>query len=101
MSQQECGALSKITSNPEIVKLPKIAAKIALCALQKELSDCQNEMSHSYIYIDLDAILGPTSYFWVFNFIIIFPVGTTSLPWSSTSSWGFCNGVDGSSCNFL
>jgi hypothetical protein len=40
-------------------------------------------MSQSCIYIDLDVSLGPSSYFRVFNFIIIFPLGPTSLPKSS------------------
>jgi hypothetical protein len=89
---------------PKNNEITKTIIATTLCALHKELFDCPNEMTQSYIYTNLGAYLGPTYYSESSNYFIIFNlllVGPTSLPRSSISSWEFCNGVDGSSCTFL
>jgi hypothetical protein len=61
--------------NQEIAKFTKTVAATALCALQKEFPAYPNEMIQSCIYSNLGASLGMASYFWLFNYFIIFMWG--------------------------
>jgi hypothetical protein len=74
---------------PRNNEITKTTIETALCALHKELSNCPNEMTQSYIYTNLGTCLGPTYYSESSNYFIIFNlllVGPTSLPGSSISS---------------
>ena len=50
-----------------------------MCGLEGELCGCTNELTHTYIYTNLGACLGPTSYFGSSNLLYYF-CGPTSLP---------------------
>ena len=58
------------------------------CTVEGGLCDFTNELTHTCIYTNLGACLGPTSYFGSSNLLYYF-CGPTSLLWSFISLYSF------------